>query len=218
MPSQTKENYLKAAFFLHLKDENIGITELAKLMEVSTPTANSMVKKMEGEGWVKYTKYKPLKLTKRGLVQAALIVRKHRLTEMFLTKIMGFGWEQVHDIAEQIEHIHSDQFFNRMDELLGYPTVDPHGSPIPNRKGEIERKKYKKLTEFEAGAKVRLCSFTESDNDLLHYLNLKNIKLGTEFTVVSVQSFDGSYEVKYNNQQIVLSELASSCFLVESVN
>ena len=111
MPSQTKENYLKAIYALDQKGSKIALTDISKLMEVSNPTANNMVKKLQEMGWVIYEKYKPLRLTSEGRKQGALIVRKHRLTEMFLTKIMGFGWEQVHDIAEEMEHIQSDALF-----------------------------------------------------------------------------------------------------------
>jgi len=107
-------------------------------LSVSTPTANSMIKRLHEKEFVVYEKYKPIKLTEKGKKEAALIVRKHRLTEMFLVEKMGFGWEKVHAIAEQIEHIKSPIFFDKMDELLGYPNLDPHGSPIPNKEGKIE--------------------------------------------------------------------------------
>ena len=139
MPTKTKENYLKAIYFLDLKKNNISITDISLKMNVSKPTTNNMVKKMEEKGWVIYEKYKPIKLTSKGKKLGALIVRKHRLTEMFLSQVMSFGWEEVHDIAEEIEHIHSEIFFDRMDELLGFPTTDPHGSPIPDKKGKFNK-------------------------------------------------------------------------------
>ena len=102
-------------------------------MGVSKPTANNMIKKLTAIGWVVYEKYKPILLTEKGKKEASLIVRKHRLSEIFLSKIMGFGWEEVHDIAEDMEHLKSEKLFDRMNELLGFPKVDPHGSPIPNK-------------------------------------------------------------------------------------
>jgi len=137
MPTQTKENYLKALFYLHQKDPLISLTDLSKDLGVSMPTVNDMVKKLQAKGWVVYTKYKPLQFTEAGTRQAAMIIRKHRLAEMFLSQVMGFGWEEVHDMAEEMEHLKLEQFFDRMDELLGFPTVDPHGSPIPNKEGRI---------------------------------------------------------------------------------
>ena len=112
MPSTIKENYLKALHYLNQNTSKISLTDLGKSLNVSKPTVNDMVKKFQANGWLIYEKYKPIKLTPKGKKAAALIVRKHRLAEMFLFKIMGFGWEEVHDIAEELEHIQSDLFFD----------------------------------------------------------------------------------------------------------
>lgn len=162
MPSAAKENYLKALFLLGQRNESISLTDLSRELGVSIPTANNMVKKMQTKGWVKYEKYKPIKLTVRGRKEAGLIVRKHRLAEMFLSKIMGFGWEQVHDIAEEMEHLQSELFFERMDEILGFPSVDPHGSPIPDKEGKMISKKWVVLSECPTGTKVRLCAVKDT--------------------------------------------------------
>lgn len=218
MPTQTKENYLKAIFSIDRQGEVISITKLSEQMQVSKPTANSMVKNMEEKGWVIYEKYKPLKLTKKGAKVAALIVRRHRLAEMFLVKIMDFGWEEVHDIAEEMEHLQSDELFDRMDEILGFPTIDPHGSPIPDRSGKITHPDYLNLTGIKTGSKVRLCGLTNSSKELLLFLNKKNIKLGTEFKVEQVESFDKSIEVSLKDQStITLSYEVCQCLLVEKV-
>ena len=100
-----------------------------------------MIKKLSEKEWIKYEKYRPIQLTDLGKKMAGLVIRKHRLTEMYLVERMGFGWEEVHEIAEQVEHVKSDAFFNRMNELLGDPSLDPHGSPIPEKDGSIKRKK-----------------------------------------------------------------------------
>ena len=105
MSSKTKENYLKSIYFLSKKNNEISLTELSDILGVSKPTANNMIKKLTAIGWVVYEKYKPILLTKKGKKEASLIVRKHRLSEIFLSKIMGFGWEEVHDIAEDMEHL-----------------------------------------------------------------------------------------------------------------
>ena len=131
MATHIKENYLKAIYYLDRKDKNISMSDLSKDMKVSIPTVNSMVKRLQEEKWVVYEKYKPLRITKKGKKQAALIIRKHRLTEMYLVQLMGFGWDEVHDIAEEIEHINNSESFIRMRELLGNADIDPHGSKIP---------------------------------------------------------------------------------------
>ncbi len=219
MPTQTKENYLKAVYSLNQKNGTISITELSKAMNVSKPTANNMVKKMMGKNWVIYEKYKPLELTQKGKKLGALIVRKHRLTEMFLTEVMGFGWEEVHDIAEEMEHLNSEKIFDRMDEILGFPTTDPHGSPIPDKDGVIAKPNYLNLTKIKEGKKVKVCALTKSSKDLLIFLNKKNIKLGTEIEIIQIENFDKSIEIKLNNtEETILSFDVCQCLLVELID
>jgi DtxR family Mn-dependent transcriptional regulator len=201
MPTQTKENYLKAIYFLNTKNDAVTVTALGKEMEVSKPTANNMIKKLTANGWINYEKYKPISLTSKGKLQAALIVRKHRLTEMFLVQIMGFGWEEVHQIAEEMEHLKTESLFDRMDEILGYPSVDPHGSPIPDKQGEFHRKSYVVMSSIAVKSKVTLRAVGDSSVALLHMLNEKEITLGTEFTIVKIEVFDKTMIVNYGDQQ-----------------
>ena len=155
MISNTKENYIKALFHLHQKNEHIALSVLSEELQVSKPTANDMVKKLQADGIVVSEKYKPIKLTSKGKQEAAKIIRKHRLSEMFLVQIMNFGWEEVHEIAEDLEHLKTEKFFDRMDELLGFPTTDPHGSPIPDKNGNFDKPKYKRLSQMPVNATVR---------------------------------------------------------------
>ena len=216
MATQTKENYLKAIYHLHHKHKKVSISALGKKLEVSTPTVNSMVKKLQEKGWIIYEKYQPLQLTPLGEKTAALIIRKHRLAEMFLEKFMGFGWEEVHEIAEEIEHLKVDKFFDRMDELLGFPSVDPHGSPIPNKEGIFERKSYVSLSTISAGQKVRVCALVNSSKELLLYLNQKQIALGTEFQIIKKEAFDNSISINYtDHQDVMLSDAVCQLLLVE---
>ena len=137
---------------------------------------------------------------------------------MFLSQVMSFGWEEVHDIAEEIEHIQSKKFFDRMDEILGFPTIDPHGSPIPDKKGKVLKPDYLNLTVINVGQKVKLCGLTKSSKDLLLYLNKKKIKLGTIFTVQQIENFDNSVEVLFEDKStIILTFDACQCLLVEKL-
>lgn len=218
MASQTEENYLKAMFTLSGERGDISLSDLSGMLEVSTPTANSMVKKLSEKGLVNYEKYKPLSLTAKGKKDAALIIRKHRLTEMYLVEKMGFGWEQVHEIAEQMEHIKSPQFFDRMDELMGHPTIDPHGSPIPDKNGRIEWKSYDKLSDCQAGDTVQLAALTNSSDDFLKYLNSRQLSLGLTIEILSVEPFDKSMVVKYDTRSAeTLSKTVCEKLLVEKV-
>ena len=215
MATITIENYLKALYTLNQVSSEISLTDLSKEMNVSAPTVNNMIKKLQDKGWVAYQKYKPIKLTKDGALQAATIIRKHRLTEMFLVKIMGFGWEEVHDIAEQIEHIKSDDFFDRMDELLGFPKTDPHGSPIPDKNGKILEQHYKTLAQIEPNIKVTIVALKNSSFELLDYLNNKKIKLGDTIQILSIEPFDKSCSILLEETvRMTMTQQVCSCLLV----
>ena len=192
MASHTVENYLKALFALANEVGEVGISDLSDHLDVSKPSVNGMAKALQQDGFLKYEKYKPLKLSAKGKKAAALVVRKHRLTEMFLVEQMGFGWDEVHDIAEQVEHVKAPAFFDRMDELVGFPTVDPHGSPIPDAQGNLLEIDCMKLSECSVGEKVSLVGLSQSSKSLLTFLDSHGIALGHTFNVRAVEPFDGS--------------------------
>jgi len=218
MHSQTKEDYLKAMLYLADEKGRFNLKDLSSKLEVSNPTANNMVKKLQDLGWVRYEKYKPLKLTRKGRKQAGLILRKHRLTEMYLHEVMGFGWEEVHDIAEELEHVNSEKLFDRMDRIMGFPAIDPHGSPIPDKEGNIHEEEYKKLSELNSGARAKLCAIDDSTQDLLVFLNDKNIMLNMEFTVKEIHDFDKSMVVDYGDcENVVLSNTVTERLMVEQI-
>lgn len=197
MASTTEENYLKALFNLANSQGETTLSELASRLEVSLPTANSMVKSLQKSNWLNYEKYKPLTLTPEGRRLAASIIRKHRLTEMFLVDVMKFGWEEVHEVAEQIEHIHAPKFFDRMDEMLGYPVSDPHGSPIPDIEGKLEQQSYVPLSSVLPGQKVQLLALSNSSAEFLEFLTSRGLSLGLTLTVISTERFDQSMVIGY---------------------
>jgi DtxR family Mn-dependent transcriptional regulator len=218
MASSTEENYLKALLKLSGENGQCTVSDLSQTLKISTPTANSMVKKLAEKAWITYEKYKPIQLTKLGRKMAALVIRKHRLTEMYLVERMGFGWEEVHEIAEQIEHIKSEKFFERMDNLLGHPSIDPHGSPIPNKEGAIIQKSYDRLSEAKKGVKYRLASLDQSSADFLLFLNRRDIQLGMKIEINSIESFDGSIVVTYGKHtKETLSRTVCARLLVEEI-
>ncbi len=206
MPSQSKENYLKALFHLDQKNKDISVTELGKVMEVKKSSVTNMVKKLADKGWLIHERYQPIRLTPKGRKAAALIIRKHRLTEMYLVNQMGFGWEEVHDIAEQMEHIQSPLLFNKMDELLGSPMFDPHGSPIPSKDGKVHKTHYKALNTFSVNTEVTLKGLLNSTVEFLEYLNKKELKLEECIDIHSMEPFDKSMIVSYGkHKNVVLS-------------
>lgn len=216
MVSHTKENYIKALFYLHQKGEEISLSDLGEELQVSKPTANDMIKKLQLDGIVKSEKYKPIKITEKGKLRAAEIIRKHRLSEMFLLQIMEFGWEEVHEIADELEHIKKEKFFDRMDELLGFPTTDPHGSPIPDKDGNFNKPSYKRLSQIPVGSIVVVKALKDSSIDFLLYLNKKSIQLNTRITINQIESFDGSYTISYDDySEVVLSKSVCNRLLVK---
>ena len=215
MISLSEENYLKAIFHLADKENTVTINEISKFLDVKMPSVNNMMKKFAEKNWVRYESYKPLKITDSGKKQAALVVRKHRLTEMFLVEKMNFGWENVHEIAEQLEHIHSETFFDKMDEILNFPKYDPHGEPIPDKDGNIIAQDLKKLSECEKHEKVIFTSVTISDDDFLTYLNIKNLELGKEIEILDIEKFDKSMTIKIDKTPTVLSKIVCDKILVK---
>ena len=182
------------------------------------PSVNSMMKKNVQKKWVIYESYKPIKLTDLGKKEAALIVRKHRLTEMFLVEKMGFGWESVHEIAEQLEHVHSEVFFDKMDELLNNPKVDPHGEPIPNKEGNIIEQNFLKLSKCKVNDKVILASVTESSDDFLTYLSSRNMNLNSQITILEIEKYDQSMSILCNGEIKILSKIVCDKILVNKAS
>lgn len=216
MNSLTEENYLKALYNIANETGEVNVTELSKRLQIKMPTVTSMMKKLAEKKLVNYQSYKPLSLTEKGKKEAGLIIRKHRLTEMFLVEKMKFGWEDVHDIAEQIEHIQSPVLFEKMDELLGYPKIDPHGSPIPNRDGKVVWKEYDKLSDCNAGETVRLSAVINTSSEFLKFLNSRDMSLGLKMKIKSIEPFDKSIVVSYGKRQAeVLSNVVCERLLVE---
>ena len=215
MNSLTEENYLKAIFHLLDSENQVTVNELSKFLQIKMPSVNSMMKKFADKNWVIYETYKPIKVTELGRKEAAIVVRKHRLTEMFLVEKMGFGWENVHEIAEQLEHLHSQIFFDKMDEILNYPKYDPHGEPIPDKQGNIIAQDLLQLSNCSVGDKVIFTSLTLSDDVFLTYLTGKNLLLNTEISVLKIENFDKSMTIEINNSKEILSRQATEKILVK---
>lgn len=219
MNSLTEENYLKALFNIANKDGEVNAADLSKSLDLKMPTVTSMVKKLARKKLVHYESYKPLRLTEKGKREAGLIIRKHRLTEMFLVDKMKMGWEDVHDIAEQIEHIQSPVFFEKMDEMLDFPKLDPHGSPIPDREGKVVWKDYNKLSDCRPGETVKLAAVINTSSEFLKFLNTRNMRLGLKIKIKSIEPFDNSMVISYGKRQAeTLSNVACERLLVEKEN
>ncbi len=218
MNSLTEENYLKALYNIGIDKGEVSVKELSENLGTKMPTVNSMIKKLADKKLVHYESYKPVTLTEKGKKEAGLIIRKHRLTEMFLVDKMNIGWEDVHDIAEQIEHIKSQIFFDKMDELLDFPSVDPHGSPIPDKQGKMIWKEYNKLSDCKVGDTVKLAAVINTSSDFLKYLNARDMRLGMKIKIKGIEQFDKTMEVSVGKRPSeMLSNVVSERLLVENL-
>jgi DtxR family Mn-dependent transcriptional regulator len=183
MPSSTVENYLKA--ILHLQGEGRGNTtvgEIARVLEVTPGTVTIMMRHLKERGLVYYEPRRGLSLRPRGVTEAMKVVRRHRLIETFLVEVMGLDWSEVHEEAEILEHVISDRLLDRINEMLGEPTHDPHGDPIPDRNGVLAKDRAMPLVEA-GGGRYRVVRVSDEDSALLGWLNEKGVKIGEEYDV-----------------------------------
>ena len=200
MITLTEENYLKALYRLSLETEEISVKDIADSLDIKMSTVNSMIKRLAEKKLLRYEKYKAIELTEKGRKMALHILRKHRLTELFLSKVMGLGWEEVHDIAEQIEHIQSDLFFDRIDEMLGHPKFDPHGEPIPDVNGKLPVFKATQLSEGAVNKKYKLTGVLNHETAFLKFLDSVGLSIGSVIVIKDIQDFDRSMSVLLNNK------------------
>ena len=204
MGSLTEENYIKSVYALSQATGEVYVSELAKKLDVKLPSVNSMMKRMATKKLVAYAPYKGIKLTEKGKKEALAIIRKHRLAELFLVKVMGLGWEEVHDIAEQLEHVNSSRFYERIDELLNNPKFDPHGEPIPDSNGKIHTKKRTSLIDLAEGLTATITAVTEDEKSFLDHLNAKGLQIGDAVTIMKREMFDGSITLQHKSKKEIL--------------
>ena len=215
MFTRSEENYLKAIFHLHRnKKDGVSTSALAKHLETKAGSVTEMLKKLSDKKLVDYQKYYGASLTKKGKAQALLIIRKHRLWESFMVEKLGFGWDEVHEVAEQLEHIKSEKLTDAIDEFLGFPKFDPHGDPIPDRQGNLLNVDKNLLSNCEVGTGGVFVGVKDSTTRFLRYLNKQNISLGSKFSVIRKETFDNSLEIKLDKRALLLSdEIASNLYV-----
>lgn len=213
--SFTEENYLKAIYKLAIRSDKVVSTNaLAERLDTKASSVTDMIKRLAGKKLVNYKKYQGVTLSKRGQQIAIDIIRKHRLWEVFLVDHLGFGWDEVHDVAEQMEHINSDLLIKRLDKFLDHPKYDPHGGPIPDSEGNFPAPARVKLDELNVGKQSKVMGITENSETFLAYLTKIGIQLGVEFTLNERQDFDRSVEIKLDGKRIQLShEVAKHIFV-----
>ena len=206
MISFTEENYLKAIYHLSQGGERAVLTnELAEAMQTKAASVTDMVKRLSAKSLIVYEKYYGVKITPQGRQQALQIVRKHRLWETFLVEKLGFTWDEVHAVAEQLEHIQSPQLINKLDAFLGFPKTDPHGDPIPDQSGKFKPVSVVGLDQVEPGRRVTITTVKDTDPDLLKYLDKIGAKPGKTIQVIKREAFDKSMEVLIEKKKVFIS-------------
>lgn len=207
----SEENYLKAIYHLELKSENgVNTNALAEKLNTKPSSVTDMVKKLAEKELVVYKKYQGAKLNVRGKERAIKVIRKHRLWEVFLVEKLEFAWDEVHDIAEQLEHIKSEKLTQQLDEFLGFPKRDPHGDPIPDAHGNFTVHDRVLLSELEDGKSGVCVGVRDSSPAFLRYLDKNNISLGKEIKVLEKEHFDHSMEVEMDNKNFTISSITAN--------
>lgn len=206
MLTHSEENYLKAVYALTpASGEGVSTSDIAARLSTKASSVTDMVQKLAEKELLKYRKYQGVQLTGEGRNAAVQVVRKHRLWEVFLKDKLGFGWDEVHEIAEQLEHIRSEELIERLDRFLGHPKFDPHGDPIPDPSGKIQTRSSQPISELEIGDLGVITGVRDSSASFLQYLDKQRLVLGTEVKVIEFFDYDQSVKVQAGDKEITIS-------------
>lgn len=219
MYSFTEENYLKAIYKLSTESghRETSTNSIAEELETRAASVTDMLKKLSDKHLVNYEKYKGVSLSASGQLIALQVVRKHRLWEVFLHEKLDFGWEEVHEIAEQLEHIQSDRLIDRLDDYLGRPKYDPHGDPIPDRSGKLAKDDFIPLNRVETGSSCILTGVSDHSTAFLKSMEKWGLRIGTQLVPGEKNEFDGSLEIELvSGEKIVLGQKSTTHILVKT--
>ena len=210
----SEENYLKAIFHLQTHDEIVTTTALATKLDTKPASVTDMMKKLNAKKLLNYKPYYGFSLSHEGKKIALHVIRRHRLWEYFLSEKLKFDWNEIHNVAEELEHINNKKLIERLDEYLDYPQFDPHGDPIPDSKGKIKKNKKISIAELPLNKPAEVCQVSNQTNEMLELLNHKNIGIGTKIEVKRRFIYDQSFELKIKTAFVTISEtLAKNIFV-----
>ncbi|MEP1488018.1 MAG: metal-dependent transcriptional regulator [Algibacter sp.] len=216
MITLTEENYIKAIYHLGKQGvNNVSTNAIAKEMETKASSVTDMVKKLSEKGYADYKKYQGVTLTTKGKKIGVNVVRKHRLWEVFLVEKLNFSWDEVHEVAEQLEHIKSEKLIKQLDAFLEYPSHDPHGDPIPDENGKIKSIDKILLSQAQIGDVCICVGVNDSSSEFLKYLDKNRIALGVELTVVHKEPFDNSVSILVNSKALIISNMIANNLFVK---
>ncbi len=205
MASFTEENYIKSIYHAaeQKNGEAVSTNELAELAGTKAASVTDMLRKLADKDYILYKKYQGVKLTEKGQLLALQILRKHRLWEVFLVRSLGFGWDEIHEIAEQLEHIDSPELTNRLDEFLGFPKFDPHGDPIPDGKGQLPVSTSFNLLQAPKEKMLVFNAVLEDSPSFLQHIDKLKLKLGHRFQIIEQSDFDNSYNLLTDDNRAI---------------
>ncbi|SHG54255.1 iron (metal) dependent repressor, DtxR family [Flavobacterium micromati] len=211
----SEENYLKTIYHLtSMTEEAVSTNAIAEKMDTKASSVTDMLKKLAEKDLVNYIKYQGVSLTENGKLAAKMIVRKHRLWETFLVEKLEFSWDEVHDVAEQLEHIKSEKLINKLDDFLGNPTEDPHGDPIPDAEGRIIKVEKRLLSELEKNQSGICVGVKDTSSDFLKYLDKQEIALGSQIAIIEKETFDNSFKIRVGSKELMISnKIASNLYI-----
>ena len=218
MHTQAIEDYLKTLYEIQCEHDRVATTVLAERLGVTPASATGMLKKLADMGLVAYEPYQGAILTEAGRHAALQITRHHRLIELFLTEKLEMPWDQVHQEAHKIEHVLSEEVEDRIDALLGHPTSDPHGAPIPSREGDVPRLIRVSLADLKVGQSAVIAEVSDRDSALLHYVGGLGLYPGVEISLVAAAPFDGPLTVRVGGAEQSLGRAAARYILVADVS
>jgi DtxR family transcriptional regulator, Mn-dependent transcriptional regulator len=217
MHNQSTEDYIKSIYKLQQSGNAVATSELASYLGVTDASVTDMVKKLSGRKLLRYTPYRGVELTEDGRRLAMKMMRRHRLWEMLLVRFLGYSWDEVHDEAERLEHVTSDEMEQRLDKVLGYPKVDPHGDPIPTAEGVISAKEFRKLSDAAIGDRIEIVRVSDEDSQLLLHASRLGLALNVKLLIEEKLEFDGSMTVKIGKKKHFISrKLADALFVKEA--
>lgn len=219
-PSHTEENYLKAVYKLAEAEPTmpgVSTNRIAGALATRAASVTDMLRRLADKGLLNYEKYRGVQLTAEGQRLALLTIRKHRLWEVFLVQQLGFNWDEVHEVAEELEHVQSPLLMRRLDAFLGHPALDPHGDPIPTENGAMPRPAHRLLADLGVGAYGTLAAVKNTSAPFLQYLDKAGLQLGAVVEVLDKITFDNSFEIRVNRERTVLisAEVSRNLFVTE---
>ena len=206
MPSFTEENYLKAIYKLSEEEPGVEVStnRVAEALQTRAASVTDMLRRLGEKGLLDYQRYRGATLTRTGREVALLTIRRHRLWEVFLVQTLGFSWDEVHEVAEEMEHLQSPLLLRRLDEFLGFPRLDPHGDPIPGEDGAVRRPRSRLVADLTVGEQGTVVAVKDSSPAFLRYLDKVGLSLGATLEVLDKVEFDNSLEIKVNKKQKAL--------------